>query len=112
MRLGIRLKFLVVVIFVAISITNLVPIKAIAENMKNEEFSEEEMMERMVPMMGNMMEVMVESMFRVLSKPENAQRLATFTKNYYDALIAKGFSKEEALEIITSMSIPSVPMMK
>jgi len=36
----------------------------------------------------------------VLQKPETAQALATFVRNFYDALIAKGFTKEEALRIV------------
>src|SRR3989449_10813222 len=47
----------------------------------------------MGPMMGQMMEAMMEGMLRVMARPENADRLATFTKNYYDALIRKGFTK-------------------
>ncbi len=35
-----------------------------------------------------------------LQKPETAQALATFVRNFYDALIAKGFTKEEALRIV------------
>src|SRR2546425_7445659 len=37
----------------------------------------------MGPMMGQMMEAMMEGMLRVMARPENADRLATFTKNYY-----------------------------
>jgi hypothetical protein len=66
------------------------------------------MMQMMGPMMGTMMETMIETMFKVLAKPENAQRLATFTKNYYDALIAKGFSKEEAFQMAMSMGMPAL----
>lgn len=36
----------------------------------------------------------------VLQKPETAQALATFVRNLYDALIAKGFTKDEALRIV------------
>lgn len=36
----------------------------------------------------------------VLQKPETAQALATFVRNFYDALIAKGFTKHEALRIV------------
>ncbi len=66
----------------------------------------------MSPLMSDMMRVMFETMLAVLSKPETAEQLATFTKNYYDALISKGFSEKEALKIITSMGIPMVPMMQ
>ncbi len=40
----------------------------------------------------------------VLAKPETAQNLATFVRNLYDALISKGFSKDEALRIVSSFA--------
>jgi len=63
----------------------------------------------MGPMMGQMMEAMMEGMLRVLSKPENAERLAAFTRNYYDALVRKGFTKDEALQIVIAAGMPRVP---
>jgi hypothetical protein len=38
--------------------------------------------------------------------PELAGALAKFEKRYYDALVKEGFSKEEALKIITSQTLP------
>jgi hypothetical protein len=35
--------------------------------------------------------------------------MATFTKNYHDALLAKGFSKEDAMRIVAAHGIPSLP---
>jgi len=63
----------------------------------------------MGPMMGQMMESMMEGMLRVMSKPENAERLAVFTRNYYDALVRKGFSKDEALQIVIAAGMPRIP---
>ena len=63
----------------------------------------------MGPMMGPMMEAMMEGMLRVMARPENADRLATFTKNYYDALIRKGFTKEQALQIVIATGMPRMP---
>src|SRR5256884_6895072 len=63
----------------------------------------------MGPMMGQMMEAMMEGMLRVMARPENADRLATFTKNYYDALIRKGFTKEQALQIVVATGMPRMP---
>ncbi len=76
---------------------------------KSAEPSQQEMQDvfsAMGPAMGSMMEGMMSSMFSVLAKPEIAEQLATFTKNYYDALIKKGFSKEEAMRIIISVGMP------
>src|ERR1051325_5552665 len=63
----------------------------------------------MGPMMGQMMEAMMEGMLKVMEKPENAQRLATFTRNYYDAMIRKGFTKEQALQIVIASGMPRLP---
>ena len=65
----------------------------------------------MGPMMGQMMEAMMEGMLRVMAKPENIDRLATFTRNYYEALIRKGFTKDEALQIVVAAGIPRMPSM-
>jgi len=35
-----------------------------------------------------------------LSQPHTAELLAAFTKQYYDALISGGFTKEQALQIV------------
>ena len=63
--------------------------------------------EAMMPMMGQMMSVMLESMAQTLAKKDVAENLATFSRNYYQALIARGFSPEEALKIVTSTGIPT-----
>ena len=72
----------------------------------------EQQMNAMTPMFGQMMRVMMTATFDVLSQPESAEKLASFTRNYYDALIKKGFSKDEALKIATSVGMPSMPMMQ
>ena len=64
------------------------------------------MQDMMGPMMGQMMQSMMEGTLQVLAKPETAERLATFTRNYYDALVRKGFTKVEALEIVTKIGVP------
>jgi hypothetical protein len=33
--------------------------------------------------------------------------MARYVKNFYDALIKQGFSKEEAFKIVTSLSMPA-----
>ncbi len=38
----------------------------------------------------------------VLTRPEVAQQLATFTRNYFEALLHKGFSRDEALRIVAA----------
>jgi hypothetical protein len=65
-----------------------------------------QMQQMMGPMMAQMATVMLESTLTVLAKPENAERLADFTKHYYDALIKRGFTKEEALQIVVATGFP------
>jgi len=82
----------------------IMPVQIDAQSPQQKHPSQDEMMQ----MMGTKMEDMLERMFKVLAKPENAERLATFTRNYYDALIAKGFSKEEALQMTMEMGMPAL----
>lgn len=65
-------------------------------------------MEMMGPTFGMMMEQMVDGLMRALERPATAERLATFTRNYYDALIAKGFSEEQALRLVIAVGFPAM----
>jgi hypothetical protein len=65
-----------------------------------------EMMNMMVPYMARMAEANLNATLTALSKPEAAERLATFSRNYYQALMKKGFSKDDALRIVASTGIP------
>lgn len=49
---------------------------------------------------GGMLEEMYQINLNALTKPATAEKLATFTRNYYEALIKKGFSPQEALDIV------------
>jgi len=60
----------------------------------------------MGPMMEQMMTAGMNATLRVLARPESAQQLATFVKNFYDALVTKGFSKEDALRIVAAVGMP------
>ncbi len=70
------------------------------------------MMNAMSPMWAGMIEGMMEAQLSVLAKPDTADRLATFTKNYYDALVAKQFTSEEVIRIVTSTGIPALANMR
>ena len=65
-----------------------------------------QMQQMMVPMMSQMASVMLESTLTTLAKPENAERLADFTKNYFDALIKRGFTKEQSLQLVAAIGMP------
>lgn len=41
-----------------------------------------------------------------LAKPETAEKMARYVKNFQNALIKEGFTKEEALKIVISMPLP------
>ena len=66
------------------------------------------MQEMMGPMMAGMMVSMMEGMLNVLARPESAERLATFTRNYYEALLRKGFNEEQALRLTAAVGFPSL----
>ena len=62
----------------------------------------------MVPMQIRAATMTLEATWAALAKPENAAHLADFTKNYYDALVARGFTKDQALAIVMAIGIPHV----
>jgi hypothetical protein len=66
------------------------------------------MSKEMTPMFGNMVESMMQGKLRVFAQQETTVLLAKFVKNFYDALIAEGFSKKEALQIVTGFGFPAI----
>lgn len=68
----------------------------------------QKMMGAMLTPMADMMGLMLEGMAKTMAKKEIAEYFATFTKNYFDALIARGFTEEQALKIVTASGIPSM----
>ena len=70
--------------------------------------SPEEARRMMEEMMAGVMGQMIEGMARSMAKPEVAQNLAVFARNYYTALVKQGFTEEEALKIVTTSGIPSL----
>lgn len=85
--------------------------KGIDNNVAMPDFRQimKDQMESMGTMWGRMAEDMMNATVNTMSKPEVAEKMATFTKNYFDALIAKGFTRQEALQIVTSVRIPTAP---
>jgi len=57
-------------------------------------------MEQVIPMFGNMMSTMLESVTNYYKQPGKLQELAQLHKQFFDALVAQGFSKEQALQIL------------
>jgi len=52
-------------------------------------------------------EPMFNAFYSTLGKPEILAKMAKFQRGYYEALIREGFSKDEALKIISSAPLPS-----
>lgn len=61
----------------------------------------------MVSMMGPMTEAVIEAQVNAAAKPETAEKVATFKKNLFDALLKKGFNQQQALQIVISTAPPS-----
>lgn len=61
----------------------------------------------MVSVMGPMTEAVMEAQLNVAARPEAAERLAAFKKNLFDALVKKGFTPEQALQIVLTTQLPA-----
>ena len=55
---------------------------------------------------GFLMEILARKHYAIVAQPEVAEDLAAFTKNYYAALLKKGFAKEDALKIVIGVGLP------
>ena len=69
----------------------------------------QQQMSSMLPMMSTMLQNLTQSTMAALADPRTAQDLAKFIRNYYQALMAQGFTPEEALRIVSSVGLPSLP---
>ena len=58
------------------------------------------------PMFSAVMGGMYGGIIDYLAQPETAVKLATFAKNYFDELLKRGFSREEALILVQGVGIP------
>ncbi len=63
------------------------------------------MFTQMGPMYESMMQAMIEGTLKAFEKPETIERLARFSRRYYEALMKQGFTKEEALQIVAGAGI-------
>ena len=67
-----------------------------------------QMMQQAMGSLSDIMGLMMEGMAKTLAKPELAENYATFTRHYYEALIARGFTEEQALKIVISDGFPTL----
>lgn len=68
------------------------------------------MFTQMGPMYETMMKSMIDGTLKAMGEPENIERMAAFTRRYYDALIKQGFTKEEALAIVAGVGAAALRM--
>ena len=51
---------------------------------------------------------MIEGTLTVMARPETAALLASYVRNFHQALVAEGFSEEQALEIVIGVGLPTI----
>ena len=61
----------------------------------------------MVEAVGPMTEAALNAQMVVAAKPETAERIAAFKRHLFNALTAKGFTQDQALQIVISTQPPS-----
>lgn len=64
----------------------------------------------MQDMMTNMVRGMLLTSTETLANPVVAERIATFHRQYYDALVAEGFTGEQAMRLVANIGAP-IPAM-
>ncbi|MFL6708484.1 MAG: hypothetical protein ACJ8HI_09780 [Massilia sp.] len=52
-------------------------------------------------------EAQLNAQLRVAERPETAERVASFKKNLFDALRKKGFTAEQAMQVVVSTPLPA-----
>lgn len=104
-------KKIVLIVFM-LSVASVALAKGKGTSPAEEQAKMQQAMQMMTPMFGQMVKSMMEAELGVLAEPETASKLAAFTKNYYNALIKEGFSKEDALKIAIAAGFPRLPGMQ
>lgn len=61
----------------------------------------------MIGVVGPMTEAVLEAQLNLLARPEAAERIAAFKRQLFDALVKKGFSAEQALQIVLTTAMPA-----
>ena len=64
------------------------------------------MMDSIGPVFSALMGGMYGGIIDYLARPETAVKLASFAKNYFDELVKRGFSREEAILLVRGVGIP------
>ena len=69
-------------------------------------------MDSMVPMMGRVVDATIEAQLRIAERPETAARIATYKRNLYEALLKKGFTGDQAIQLTIATPLPATSAMK
>ena len=80
-----------------------------AQPVRPEEAEMRLQMRGMMPVMTDIMRQATQSTMAALAEPETAQNLARFARNYYTALVAQGFTEEQAMRIVSNVGLPMLP---
>jgi hypothetical protein len=67
-----------------------------------------DMFGQMGPMYESMTQGMLEGTLKTLDQTKTIERIASFNRRYYEALIKQGFTKDEALQIVVGVGVPGV----
>ncbi len=59
----------------------------------------------LAPLVSKTTEELVEAQLKIAERPETAERIATFKKNFFDALRRKGFTVEQAMQLTVATAV-------
>jgi hypothetical protein len=60
-----------------------------------------------VPDEARTVEAVIDAQLRLAERPETAARVAAFKRNLYEALLKKGFTGDQAMQITIATPLPS-----
>ncbi len=79
-----------------------------SSNQIEDQSPDAKMMREMFSRVAQYVTMAMDSHLDYLGKPSTTLKLAKFQKNYFDALVAQGFTEEQAIRIISSSANPLV----
>ena len=105
-------KFVLIVALAVIALPGLLRAQENDRKAARDQAQMQAQMEEMAPLLRQMALGTMELTLEVLSQKETADRLADFSRNFYEALLARRFTKVEALDIVKAVGIPALPALR
>ena len=68
----------------------------------------EQQVKAMTPMVTEMTRATLRASLEFYAQPSTAKSLATFSRNYFDALMGAGFTRDEAIRIVAAHGLPAL----